>query len=107
MLNKRGDEIVEASIILPIIILTILSMIMLMVFFFACLSTQMSVHQKLINKALANKSIISISRCRETSERKVGGAISMLMEKEISSRCYLINEVTAIRLGETIHGDAD
>ena len=107
MRNKRGNEIVEASIVLPIIILTILSMIMLMIFFFACLTTQMSVHQRLINKALKSDTILSISRSGETTGRKIGGVISMLMKKEISSRCYLINEVTAIRLGEAIHGDTD
>lgn len=101
--NKRGSQIVEATIVLPVIILTILSMIMLLVFFFACLTTQMSVHQHLISKAVSAKTVIGVERYSKATSKHVGGVISILMKKDVSSSCYLINEVTAIRLGEAIN----
>lgn len=38
--NKKGEEMVEASIVLPILILTILSLILLILYYYACLNCQ-------------------------------------------------------------------
>jgi hypothetical protein len=104
-MNKRGDEIVEAAIVLPVIILTILSMIMLLLFFFACLTAQMEVHQKLVDKALKSHQVMAVSTCESRVGRGIGGAVSLVMEKNVSGRCYLINEAAAIGLGEIFDED--
>lgn len=107
MINKKGNEIVEATIVLPIIILTVLSMIMLLIYFFACLSTQMDVHGRLVDKALSSKVVMGVHKENGETGKDIGGVISVVMHRDFHSRCYLINEAAMIRLGEEIHGDTD
>lgn len=107
VMDKRGEEIVEATIVLPVIILSILSMIMLMIFFFACLNTQMTVHQQLVEKALNSRSVMKVGTSEEYVSRGTGGVVTMILNKKVKGRCYLINEAEAIRLGEAVDGKAE
>lgn len=106
-MNKRGDEIVEATIVLPVIILAILSMIMLMIFFYACLNAQMEVHQKLVEKALNSRSVMNVGTFEKNVSRGTGGMVTMVMNKNVKGRCYLINEAEAIRLGDAVDEHAE
>ena len=48
--SRRGEETVEAAIVLPLFILTVLSLIMLMLFFYLSLGVRVNVHKDLIEK---------------------------------------------------------
>lgn len=105
MMNKRGHEMVEASIVLPLVILTILSMILLLIYVHQCLDTQTGVHQTLIERALESKDVFKVAKGSDSTTSNIGGAISKVMHRDFSARCYLINEADAIRLGDFIDGD--
>lgn len=49
--RKNGNELVEASITMPIIILVTMLLIKLTVFFYDVLNTRVNLHQELINQS--------------------------------------------------------
>ncbi|NLY82079.1 MAG: hypothetical protein GX078_04815 [Clostridiales bacterium] len=49
--SKKGNELIEASITMPIIILVTMMLIKLTVFFYDILSTRVDLHQELINQS--------------------------------------------------------
>lgn len=101
-MNKKGDEIVEAAMVLPILILTILSLILLIVYYFSCLNTQVDLHRQMIKDAMYCETIFETKTKKEETSSEIGGIISMIMNKEIEGRVYMINEANLIRLGEMI-----
>lgn len=101
-MNRKGDEIVEAAMVLPILILTILSLILLMVYYFSCLNTQVDLHRQMIEDGMHVDTVFEIKTKKEETSSEIGGVISMIMSKEIEGRVYMINEANLIRLGEMI-----
>ncbi len=99
-MNKRGDEIVEAAMVLPILILTILSLILLIVYYFACLNVQVDLHRQMVQDAMHSKSIFEIKNKKEETSSEIGGVISMIMNKQIEGKIYMINEADIIRAGD-------
>ena len=99
-MKKRGEEIVEAVMVLPILILTILSLILLIVYYFSCLNTQVSLHKQLIQDAMYSKAIFEIENKTEETSSEIGGVVSMVMSKKLAGRIYRINEADLIRAGE-------
>ena len=47
-LNKRGEQMVEASIVLPIIILVIMLLVRLCTFYLECLIAQTNMHRNML-----------------------------------------------------------
>ena len=86
--------------VLPILILTILSLILLIVYYFACLDTQVNLHRQLVEDAMDSKAVFDIQNKTEETSSEIGGVISMIMSKKIEGRIYLINEADIIRAGE-------
>lgn len=99
-MNKKGSEMVEASLVLPIIILTVLSLIMLIIYFYACLETQVRTHHSLIEYADNSQAIFLIKDKKEETSSKVGGIISIIMRRRRDSKIYVINETAVIRIGD-------
>ena len=93
---------VEASIVLPILILTILSLILLILYYYACLSCQVELHEDLISDTENRKAVFKVVEKRETVSSEVGGVISMIMQKEIAASTYVIGPADMIRAGELI-----
>ena len=100
--NKKGEEMVEASIVLPILILTILSLILLNLYYYACLNCQVELHGELISDTENRKAVFKVVEKRETVSSEVGGVISMIMQKEIAASAYAIGPADMIRAGELI-----
>ncbi|MGI6211209.1 MAG: hypothetical protein ACOYJJ_01365 [Anaerovoracaceae bacterium] len=100
--KKRGEEIVEASIVLPAVILTILSMLLLMVYFYSCLTVQVKVHRSINDRADQGKGVFRIVRESETTESRMGGISTLLLKREYHARCYRIVEARVIRAGNMI-----
>ena len=55
--NKKGGEYVEASIVLPLLVLLIVSMIYAMIFFFSHTDRQMKLHKASLDKAKTSSSL--------------------------------------------------
>ncbi|MBQ1406849.1 MAG: hypothetical protein IIY88_01820 [Eubacterium sp.] len=100
--NKKGSEIVEAAIVLPVLILSILSMLMLLIYEFSALTGQIDMHKKLTNDAVASKRTFHVLRETENASKDVSGIISIVLKKEIKAVCYEICEAKAMLLGEVI-----
>ena len=103
-INRKGEEMVEAALVLPVVILTIISMLMLMVYFFSCLNNQVSLHSELIAKQCEEETVLkTIKNTTETSDR-TGGLVSVLMHRKTEGRVYALRESRLIRTGEIING---
>lgn len=101
--EKRGDEMVEASIVFPIVILTVLSLIMLLIYFYSCLHTQIKVHNNLIEGYVMEETVFNVAKGADSTASHMGGIVSTFMKKEFAATYYEINEPRIIRLGETIN----
>ena len=102
MKNKRGDEFVEAAMVLPVLILTILSMILLMLFFFSCLQAQTDMHREMLAYSANSEKTFQIHRQNTETSRHAGGIVDMLLHKAVDGRLYIINEADFIRAGDLL-----
>ncbi len=94
---------VEASIAMPIIILTVMLLLRLFVFYLQILNTGVSEHEKAI--AEWDKYSGITMRTYETNtevEMLRGGLLGMDLSKEIESKAYFFNEDFLVRSGEII-----
>ena len=64
-MNKRGEEIVEAAMVLPILILTILSLILLIVYYFSCLTRSSQSAQTVDTRCDAQQGLFSKSKIKQ------------------------------------------
>lgn len=98
LLNKRGNEIVEAAIVLPVFILIVLSLIGAAVFKFTALRNEFSVQRELVEEIRASTSIMNrIERSTSTSSRP-GGWYPYELSKSYDAYGYAINETKIIRM---------
>ena len=104
-MNKKGSEIVEAAIVLPILFLSILSMLMLLIYEFSALTKQTEMHRKLTEDAIVSGKTFHVSRETENVSKEISGVISIIMNKEVKAVCYEISEAKAMLLGEVISDD--
>lgn len=104
-MNKKGDEIVEAAMVLPILILTVLSMIMLLIYFFSCLNTQADLHKELIAESLTSEASFDIIKKQSETSSKMGGLVGLVMHKEMNGKIYRIGKADVIRAGEMLDFD--
>ena len=105
-LGRRGDEIVEAAIVLPVMILTILSLILLTIYFFARLQTQCDVQRELIEEAMGAEDAglyETYSLSKKTSS-DMGGITRIFLASEYEEMILSVDEAEMIRLGELIEG---
>ena len=101
--NKRGSEMVEASIVMPLVILTILSTIFLLLYFYQCLNDQVSCHQKLVEMSIQGKQTFAVKKRGTSTSKKMQGITGVTMHHSYHSRTYVINIAKGIRLGEMFH----
>lgn len=101
--NKRGDEMVEASISLPIIILTVILLLRVFTFYLSILTTGISEHEQALNlwDKYEGKTIKNYER-----EKKIkmfgGGLLGIDLTKIITTKAYFYNEDVMVRANEII-----
>lgn len=100
LLNKKGEEIVEAAIVLPLILLVILSIILLLIYFYSCLQTQVSVHHELLERQEIFCHVYRVSRHAQATEKQMQGLCRIMMRSECQGRIYLIQPADLILTGE-------
>lgn len=100
LFDKRGEEIVEASIVLPIIILVIILLIRLCTFYLECLISQTNLHSQMLDKWDASRSPIvkSFDERKNVNYMNKGLAEDML-NKTIEAKAYSICEDNLVRAG--------
>ncbi|MFR7989820.1 MAG: hypothetical protein ACLU5F_04415 [Anaerovoracaceae bacterium] len=102
MKNRRGDEIVEAAMVLPVLILTVLSLILLLIYFFSCLSAQVELHGQMAEESIASEKTFDIIKKKTETSSKVGGAVDLILKKETEGRIYVVSGADIIRAGKLI-----
>ena len=87
--NKKGDEFVEAAIVLPLVILISIAIIVLCIHFYKCLEMQVDMHEEL-NYLYGESEIIF----EEASSIRIVG------ETELTAERYIISETKILRASE-------
>ncbi len=103
--RRQGEEFAEAALVLPILILTILSMILLILYFYSCLNTQTALHNNLMRETAESSAIFHICTESDSVSSQMEGITDILMEKRITGRMYALNFAEIVRAGELIEVD--
>lgn len=104
--SKRGSEIVEASIVLPLLILTLLSAVMITLFTFTALKDQSDMHNNLSDYVEAPVRPFYVRKESKSTSMDISGAVDRIFRRKSSSHVYEINESSVILAGELITGGA-
>ena len=97
--RKRGEEFVEAAIVLPLMILTILSMIMVAVFLYSHNLRQAETHVGLMKEIESSKSIFAVKRKSVTTAKDIRGTYKAELSRDSTIRAYVIRQADVIRTG--------
>lgn len=106
MRNRRGEEFVEAAIVLPLMILTILSMILIAVFLYSHEVRQSDTHVELMKEAAASKSVFAVKRKSVSTSKNIRGTYTSGESKSNTFRAYAMKQADAVRIG-SLAGDND
>ena len=98
--SRRGEEMVEAAIVLPLVILTILSMIMISVFLFRFEIRQSEAHIEVMREAASSESVFGIKRRNVSMSAGIRGTASRTVHKGNAVRAYALNQAEAVMVGE-------
>ena len=91
--NKKGDEMVEAGIALPVLILTIMLLIRLFTFYLQILNTGISEHLAALEEwdKYSGKTM-KVYETHKDVEMIKGGLLGFDLKKEIYTKAYFFNE---------------
>lgn len=106
-MNKKGEQMVEAAMVLPILILILLSLVLLMAHEYQCHWNQIDMHRNLLSTWDKSTSAFDIKTKTTETSSEVDGAVAMEFQKEIESRIYVFSETKCIRLGEMLDFDEE
>lgn len=104
LMSRRGEEFVEAAIVLPLMILTVLSMIMVAVFLYSHSLNQAKAHIDLMREADSSKSVFAVKRKSISTSGAIRGLYISDASKSGSFRAYAIRQADAIRIGALAEG---
>ena len=99
--SKRGSEMVEAAICVPVLILTAMLLIRMFTFYLEILSTGINEHMSAL-EAWDSYNGAGFRKYSSETEVKMlrGGLLRKDLTKVIKTRTYLINEDLLVRAGE-------
>ena len=101
--DKSGHEMVEASMTLPIIILTTVLLVRIFTFYLEILDTQVKTHEDALNKNNSYERLTFTSYKKNDSVKMMKfGILKFDLEKKINTKLYLYNEDKIIRAGELL-----
>ena len=100
-MDKRGS-IVEAAIVLPILILTVVSMILLLLFFHAVVQDRTDLQEEVRAQADKRQVVFTICRAEKITSSRMQGITAVLMRHREKSFCYALDPALAVRLGEAV-----
>ena len=99
--DRRGEEMVEAGISLPVIILMVMLMLRLFTFYLEILNTGIKSHEEAIEGWMHfNKPYVVVDEKKKKVFMLRGGLLLRNVSKEIRTRSYLFNEDLMVRAVE-------
>ena len=101
-MNKRGEEIVEAAMVLPVLILIIVALVGIALFHIESMKTGCDLHRELANEIRSDKAIIKIIRKNHNYSSPIGGIADYSMSKYYEEKGYVLDEAAMIRVGELL-----
>lgn len=102
VINKKGYALVEASLVIPLIVLIIFSLIMLTVHYYRSGEVQFENHEKAIDDSLKGTSLIDIRAFDDYRATNLGGILGKSKENYIEGSYYVINEVSILRVANEV-----
>ncbi len=98
--SRRGEELVEAAMVLPLLILIVLSLVLLMMFYLDCHQTQIKTHEDLLQSFDRMRCVFD-QECVETSVSEfIGGMAGMMIGESRQHKVYLIHPAKILMIGE-------
>ena len=101
--NKKGSQMVEAAISLPVVIITTMLLVRLFVFYMDILTSGVKAHREAMEAQDTYSG--AMIRTYETEEELTllsGGVLRRNVSKRLDVRTYLINEDFLVRSGEVL-----
>lgn len=98
--SRRGSEIVEAAVVMPLVILAVLSMILLQVFFYQCLLVQVRLHEDLTDRAVHSRKLFCVEQASASRGENMQGITHIRMTREHRVSCYAFCGADLVRTGE-------
>ena len=102
MINKKGSEIVEASIVLPVLILIVAALVGLSMYYYNSYIGQCAVQRELVESSETDSSMAKIIRNSRSYSSRIGGAYGGWFGRDYSQRRYVLDEAAMIRAGELL-----
>ncbi len=101
--NKRGSQMVEAAISLPIIILAAMLLVRLFTFYIEILTTGIENHREIMRQQDAYRGAsIRTYTDEDTVSLLSGGLLAFDVRKRLENKAYMINEDLLVRSGEIL-----
>lgn len=98
--NKKGESMIEAAIVVPVIVLMVISTLYLLIYFYSGIKKQTESHEILCNIAMKEKSIFALERYEADVDGYIGGLLKKRFSRRIDSKCYVLNPADGVRLKE-------
>ena len=100
--NRKGEEFVEAAIVLPLMILTRLSLIITAVFLYSYNLSQAEAHVQLMNEVVRSRKVFDVKRKSVSTSERIRGLYRSDIQKNGSFRAYVIDQADAVRTGSLV-----
>ncbi len=98
--NKRGEEIVEAAMVLPILILIAFTLMLVMIHFYTYHQGQIGLHKELIFWSQESEAVFHIQKKELHHHSKLDGMVELILQEEKQYRIYALKAAEWILLGE-------
>jgi len=98
--NKRGEEMVEAAMVLPLLILVCVSLLMVMVWYYDVHQNQITIHRDLLIHARESDDMFRVKKQAQQDQTILKGMAGNRMTVEKQHRVYWLKPAQWIRLGE-------
>ena len=100
VLNKRGEEIVEAAMVLPVLILIVVALMGIAVFHIGSMYARCNLHRELASEIRSDKAIIKTLKKEIFYSSQTGGVANLNMTRDYEEWGYVLDEAAMIRAGE-------
>ena len=101
--NRRGAEMVEGAISLPLILITSMLLLRTFVFYLEIINTSVAEHIEALERTDSYKgSGFQVYKNSEEVRLLRGGVLKFDVTKEIKTECYMLNEDLLARAGGII-----
>ncbi|XVG94887.1 TadE family protein [Eubacteriales bacterium KG127] len=99
--KKKGSELIEATLVLPVVIIIILGLLSFVVIFYSIGISQFNLHSELIDEANLSEKIFTVKRKQAYYEKDIRSLIPFKFKKNKEDKCYSINEEKVLRMKDS------